>query len=110
MNEWEILDFLGRYEYTDERSNKYWEIRAVDHSQPLYVASWGRIGAAPQETEYLGTDTVYKKIREKIAKGYVKVGSASEHPRPKDPIKKGPKDPIKKDEPVLNFMQQLRQI
>lgn len=62
-------DVLGRYEYSDEKSNKFWVIcRRGDG----YEALWGRIGASPQSTSY-EEHQVLKKIREKIAKGYVKV-------------------------------------
>ena len=72
-----IEKLLGRYEYRDYKSNKYWTIsRIAAHtgsSKDVYLATYGRIGSKGTSTEY-PEEIALKKINEKISKGYVKVG------------------------------------
>jgi len=65
---------VRRFEYTDGRSNKYWEISIVDK---VVITHWGRIGTdgAYQQkkftTDRAAEDHYLKVIREKTGKGYV---------------------------------------
>lgn len=61
---------LGRYEYKDERSDKFWQI-TYDVPSGTYTTEWGRNGRPPQDSKpgLTGTEAL-KKIQEKIAKGY----------------------------------------
>lgn len=61
---------FGRYEYRDGNSKKFWHI-ILDMTQQVCIASWGRIGNSPQSKTYTREEAA-KKIREKIAKGYIK--------------------------------------
>lgn len=64
---------LGRYEYSDETSNKFWKI--VESKRPgHYEATWGRIGTAGQGQTVYEAIQAQKKINEKISKGYLLVG------------------------------------
>lgn len=64
---------LGRYELTDEKSNKFW---SIDKQDDMYVVRWGRIGATGQEQRYdQDSFSVTKKVNEKLAKGYRLVAS-----------------------------------
>jgi DNA ligase-1 len=71
---------MRRFEYRDQKSNKFWEIEreAVD-----VIARWGRIGTQGQSSrkryasEALATADCDKQIRSKLDKGYVEmVGDA----------------------------------
>lgn len=65
---------VERYENTEEGHSKFWqvEIRKVNGS-PVATASWGRIGKPAQGTKDYPIESIDKLIREKMAKGYVKV-------------------------------------
>jgi predicted DNA-binding WGR domain protein len=65
-----LTTMLGRYEYKDGKSAKFWEIELMAGGN--YRATYGRIGSAGQSTDY-DEITAIKKIREKISKGYLKV-------------------------------------
>jgi hypothetical protein len=64
----DAISGLGRYEMTENGHNKFWSIRQLPSGN--YEATWGRIGTAGQSIIYSAVEAA-KKIREKIAKGYV---------------------------------------
>jgi predicted DNA-binding WGR domain protein len=69
MKEPTLTPLLGRYEYRDEKSDKFWQIKYVPKIGQ-YLAEWGRNGRPPQDSmSYSGADAL-KTIREKVAKGY----------------------------------------
>jgi predicted DNA-binding WGR domain protein len=63
-------EILGRYEFRDGKSNKYWWI-IHDKTNGNYVAKWGRIGAVGG-TKIYSLAEARKKIMEKRDKGYIK--------------------------------------
>lgn len=65
------MSLEARYEFHDSRSAKYWQLIK---SGSGYVAQWGKVGAAPQQGRELSYKEAEKKIKEKIAKGYEKIG------------------------------------
>jgi len=83
---------LGRYEYTDAKSNKFWEIRMLDENE--FEATWGRIGATKGQSTTYDADTAFKKINEKIAKGYVQVGRSTKPERPYEAVRKPKTKPV----------------
>ena len=62
---------LGRYEYysESENSDKFWQC-IYDRKRDLYITSWGRNGNDAQGTKVVDEGEAFKKINEKIAKGY----------------------------------------
>ena len=105
---------LGRYEMVnpDTNTDKFWSC-TYDKKNNLYTTSWGRNGTAGQYKFCLTEDEAYKKINEKISKGYVKVAVAGQTTaiplirKPKGESK--PRRPrAKKDE--FDFMDELRKI
>lgn len=94
---------IGRYEYTDAKSNKFWQLE--ESSDGLYRATWGRIGADGQSTEY-DRGTAEKKVREKLAKGYVLV----EETRRKDSFFKVKRDKPREEKPAFDFMAELKKV
>lgn len=72
-----IDNLLGRYEYKNGRSNKFYEVMYCGRSstgQPLFQIYWGRIGSArPQGSRQVDLSTAREKIEEKKHKGYVYV-------------------------------------
>jgi predicted DNA-binding WGR domain protein len=80
--------FLGRYEYFDEAKNsdKYW-ICKYDRKTKTYTTEWGRNGnPSPNGTkEGLSETEAFKKISEKIAKGYKHVDGREGPMYPKTP-------------------------
>jgi predicted DNA-binding WGR domain protein len=64
-----MLD-LGRYEYSDGSSNKFW---TIEKHGSEYAATWGRIGTAGQGPKIYSEAEAYQKISEKISKGYTLV-------------------------------------
>lgn len=70
-----------RFEYRDERSNKYWEI---DQIGLKVVTHWGRIGAAGafQVKEFYNENAAgnhyLQQIKGKTSKGYIEVTSDTE--------------------------------
>ena len=61
---------LGRYEYRDDRSDKFWTIELSDRPY-TYRVTWGRNGRPPQGEKYYDEGMANHKLNEKIAKGYV---------------------------------------
>jgi ATP-dependent DNA ligase len=60
---------LGRYEYHDSRSAKYWEI--TETTSGYFTVCWGKIGTRGQVgARELNSKEAEKKINEKLAKGY----------------------------------------
>jgi len=68
-----ILNKLGRYEYTKNGSNKFWQIKFLDIDK--YEVSWGAIQYRNSglNKNIINETEVYKKVAEKIRKGYKKV-------------------------------------
>jgi uncharacterized protein YwqG/predicted DNA-binding WGR domain protein len=68
-----------RFEYKDEKSNKFWEI---EQNGNAYTTWYGRIGGNPQsdtnefDTEEKASKAYAKIIAEKTKKGYKEVGGA----------------------------------
>ena len=64
---------LGRYEYRDNNSDKYWHI-IYDRTKQVYLAQWGkRSNPSPQGQKEYSEAEVRKKVVEKQKKGYYKV-------------------------------------
>ena len=69
----QLEDALARYELSDGRSHKFWEIT---RDGAVITTRWGRIGTAGQEktkafaTEAKAEAQLHKQIEGKIAKGY----------------------------------------
>jgi predicted DNA-binding WGR domain protein len=68
-----IEDYLGRLEFVEGKSNKFWEcLRDGDHPGN-YATRWGRIGAkkTTHSTKFNMTQSeAAEKIGEKLKKGY----------------------------------------
>jgi len=66
-------NLFGRYELIDPDKNhkKFWEVKPVGRE---YEVRWGRIGSTGQ-SQIVDEVTAFKRIHEKMAKGYQKVGS-----------------------------------
>lgn len=74
-----IDGLLGRYEYTDEKSNKFYEVMYCGRSatdQPMFQVYWGRIGAKKPQGMQLDLYSAQSKIEEKKRKGYVYVSGS----------------------------------
>jgi len=68
-NSWE-----GRYEHTTDGHDKFWEINQNAWRKYSFTARWGKNGRPPQGTkDDYGYDDAVKLVREKLAKGYVKI-------------------------------------
>lgn len=59
-----------RYECVTWDSYKFWELRGTVNG---FYAFWGRIGSAPAGKKYYTYDQAQKMIKQKEAKGYVRV-------------------------------------
>ncbi len=74
---------MRRFEYSDEKSHKFWEI---SHDATSVTTRWGRIGTNGQSKTKDVADPaalVAKQIKSKTKKGYVEVGaSAAAAPKP----------------------------
>lgn len=74
---------MRRFELTDEKSNKFWE---VDVSGKSFTVRYGPMGAnGKTQTKSLATAAAAraeagKLVRSKLAKGYVEVGAAAAEP------------------------------
>lgn len=72
---------MRRFEYRDQKSNKFWEIEQAGCE---LITRWGRIGSSGQSTrkqypsEAKAAAEADKQIRSKTGKGYVEVGDPSE--------------------------------
>jgi predicted DNA-binding WGR domain protein len=68
---------LGRYEYhsNEENSHKFWWL-IYDKTTRTYIAAWGRVGAKPQTKEYVGDSVAFKKVQEKLKKGYRRINNS----------------------------------
>lgn len=65
---WMYHNFAGRYEFTEGKSNKFWEcLLDLDGS---YVIRWGRIGTLGQEMAGVDGYEARKRANSKEAKGY----------------------------------------
>lgn len=95
------MDFLGRYEFKDEKSNKFWTI-AKDGE--MFVATFGKIGSTGQTHIYTTELEARKKAREKISKGYRLVQGLSGLNPPTAIID----EHIEEDD--FNFMEELRKV
>jgi predicted DNA-binding WGR domain protein len=96
---------LGRYEFSDGSSNKFWTINDVGGGD--YAATWGRIGTAGQGPKVYTEAEAYQKINEKISKGYQRV---DDHlvPRKEAADRVGAKRAERKT--AINFMEELRKV
>ena len=74
-----VPSLVGRYEYTEGTSSKFWTIRKRGPDQ--YEAQWGRIGRPPQGGATYDTFKAAKKINDKISKGYVRVAETERDER-----------------------------
>ena len=65
-------DFLGRYEYRDAKSNKFWSVKRISSG---FEVRWGPIGSSGQSMTYdeFSEAEVRAKVTEKLRKGYVKI-------------------------------------
>jgi predicted DNA-binding WGR domain protein len=70
-----VKEWWGRYEYTDEKSNKFWAIEPL--MDGMARVSWGRIGTRGQYQE-VTRDEALDRARKKVAKGYKRVESIPE--------------------------------
>lgn len=99
-----------RLEYTDESSDKFWELTAI-HGAGIeamdYIATYGKIGTKGQTHRYSFAEA-QKKLREKLAKGY-SITSHYNLELEDDPVLVDDKYIIK-DEPEFDFMEELRKI
>ena len=68
---------LGVYHYINEdlNSQKFWSV--IRNARGEFVTSWGRIGTRGQ-SKIVDEATAYKKVQEKISKGYVQVEKQDE--------------------------------
>lgn len=71
----EIESYLGRYELKDETHNKFYEV-VYDTANGWFCVFWGRIGSRPQSQDGVTSIEMIKKVREKLSKGYRRVGDA----------------------------------
>jgi len=79
-----------RFEFIGGTSAKFWEVKipSVSASAPEVILRWGRIGRKGQEKTKLFTywreanAFATKKIREKLAKGYVEVKESNDDYKP----------------------------
>jgi predicted DNA-binding WGR domain protein len=60
---------VGRYEYSEGGSDKFYELR-IDTKTGEHVVTWGRNGRPPQGEQRLDKYEAIKRVREKLAKGY----------------------------------------
>jgi len=73
-------EYLGRYEFTDwsVNSNKFWHI-IYDLNTSTYLVTFGRKGTRGQNPlNSYNEKKAFSKIKEKIRKGYKKVGGYDE--------------------------------
>jgi predicted DNA-binding WGR domain protein len=70
-----VEPMLGRYEYHDDKSHKFYEA-VYDTKTDEFCVLWGRIGAMPQINRGLSDKQVVNKIIQKSGKGYRFVGDA----------------------------------
>jgi predicted DNA-binding WGR domain protein len=105
-----MRDMIGRYEFVGGSSSKFWQIKQYADG---YLAEWGRIGSGPQGERYYTEAEAYKKIREKIGKGYQKVGTMRVN---KTELEKQMGSSVKKtktekvEKKKVNFLEELRKI
>jgi len=59
----------GRYEMVAGTSSKFWELKKGRKDE--FIATWGRIGNAPQGPKVYDTAKAEKVVAEKVKKGYV---------------------------------------
>lgn len=88
-----------RLEYSDEKSNKFWELYKNSSG---YMASWGKIGAKPQSIQY-DHNTAQKKLHEKLAKGYVVTKRGNIRDKKEDKL-------LKDTGPKIDFMKEIAKL
>lgn len=75
---------MRRFEYTDERSSKFWEIEQEGSS---VTTRWGKIGAKGQtKTKDFGAEEkaaaqLAKQVAAKVKKGYAEIGEGAAPPK-----------------------------
>jgi len=104
-----LSSLLGRYEYTDEKSNKFWEC-VYESELGTYTTSWGRIGSRGQSKVGLTGKEALKKIQEKIAKGYRLDKLWSNKNTDQMQATRRMKEKRKDREEINEFMEELRKI
>lgn len=72
----ELFDFLGRYEFSQGNSHKFWEVQKDSHGD--FKVSWGKIGKEGEFIYWDGDDPVSehelkRKVKQKLKSGYKKV-------------------------------------
>lgn len=79
---------MRRFEYRDQKSNKFWEI---EQEGCELITRWGRIGTQGQSTrkgysnEATAAAELDKQARSKLGKGYVELGDETEVAAPAKP-------------------------
>ena len=61
-----------RFEYKDEKSDKFWEYETRGASPGECKITWGRTGSTGQ-SRFTDIDVAEKRAQEKLSKGYVEV-------------------------------------
>jgi predicted DNA-binding WGR domain protein len=72
----DLLEYLGRYECTDKKSNKFWELKE-DKDGDIVVTS-GKIGTTGTSCPWDGSSEItyselISKAKNKLKKGYLKI-------------------------------------
>lgn len=77
MNFWDVQrnlsDYLGRYEFVDEKSNKFWECLKDGDSPGKFATRWGSNKQTKTKHNIkagMSSSEAATKIAEKINKGY----------------------------------------
>jgi len=106
----------GRYEFTEGRSNKYWEIEPAGRG--MAIIRWGRIGRIGGEQTRSEAEA-FDRAEDKIAKGYIKVSSkcgpegGGGRPAPKTKKKPAPKTkkkPASKTHKTTTFEEAMEEL
>lgn len=96
----------GRYEYKDDRSDKFWQIKKLPNGNAL--AEWGRNGHSPQGSKEYTSFEVAAKVNEKIAKGYQLKTPGTIGPRNPKRIPGVPPTGRAKKSESFDFMEELK--
>ena len=66
-----------RFEYKDEKSDKFWEYETRGASPGECKITWGRTGSTGQ-SQFTNIHVAEKRAQEKLSKGYVEVATLDE--------------------------------
>jgi len=95
------MEYWGRYEYTDDKSNKFWEIEP--RLDGMADVRWGRIGSEGK-SQVVARDIALSRARQKLSKGYQMVEDFSN----RKVAKKKPANTKKKtNKPKTNMWDEL---